>query len=139
MPQTDWKCWLRQKGPALALLARQYVRAQADAEDVVQEAFLRFWRSRDRVRDGEAYIFGCVRRVALDIQKGAGRRQAQERYRTTLMSIGDGVVTTDDRGRVELLNPVAEALTGWNQDQARGQEGKDRFGSPVRHAMPQRR
>src|ERR1043166_1575279 len=32
---------------------------------------------------------------------------------TTLASIGDGVIATDTQGRVTLLNPEAERLTGW--------------------------
>lgn len=47
-------------------------------------------------------------------------RESEERYRTTLMSVGDGVITVDARGRVELLNPVAETLTGWPAAEARG-------------------
>ncbi len=39
----------------------------------------------------------------------------EARYRTILMSIGDAIVTTDVRGRVEFINPVAERLTGWRQ------------------------
>lgn len=38
----------------------------------------------------------------------------------TLESIGDGVIITDADGRVERLNKVAEALTGWPRDEARG-------------------
>ncbi len=46
-------------------------------------------------------------------------RQASEaRYQTTLMSIGDGVIVTNTTGQVTLLNPVAEALTGWTQEEA---------------------
>lgn len=48
------------------------------------------------------------------------RRQAEERHRVTLMSVGDAVVVTDAAGRVELLNPVAERLTGWAQKEASG-------------------
>lgn len=44
-----------------------------------------------------------------------------ERLRTTLASIGDGVITTDVEGRVTNLNPVAEALTGWTTADALGQ------------------
>ncbi len=44
----------------------------------------------------------------------------KERAEVTLHSIGDAVVTTDSNGRVEYLNPVAEQLTGWNNDEARG-------------------
>ena len=39
----------------------------------------------------------------------------------TLASIGDGVITTDEAGIVQYLNPVAERLTGWPAHQARGQ------------------
>jgi PAS domain S-box-containing protein len=39
---------------------------------------------------------------------------------TTLTSIGDAVIATDAEGRVTLMNPVAETLTGWPLDQARG-------------------
>src|SRR6185312_6601950 len=37
---------------------------------------------------------------------------------TTLSSIGDGVVVTDNDGRVTFLNPVAERLTGWSRAEA---------------------
>jgi len=44
----------------------------------------------------------------------------KERALVTLQSIGDAVITTDIEGRVEFLNPVAEALTGWSNDEASG-------------------
>ncbi|MEW6368084.1 MAG: PAS domain S-box protein [Acidobacteriota bacterium] len=50
----------------------------------------------------------------------ASRRQAEERYRTTLMSVGDAVITTDSEGQIDMLNPVGEALTGWRENEARG-------------------
>jgi PAS domain S-box-containing protein len=40
--------------------------------------------------------------------------------RTTLASIGDGVITTDDKGRITAMNAVAELLTGWDREQALG-------------------
>ena len=48
------------------------------------------------------------------------RRLAEERYRITLMSIGEAVIATDGEGRVELMNAVAESLTGWSQEEAQG-------------------
>jgi len=39
----------------------------------------------------------------------------------TLTSIGDAVITTDAEGRVTLLNPAAETLTGWTNEDAVGQ------------------
>ena len=65
------------------------------------------------------------------LQEEAARRAAQhyaqviegqrEQLRVTLNSIGDGVITTDTDGRVTLLNPVAESLTGWTNEDAVGQ------------------
>ncbi|GAB4365791.1 MAG: hypothetical protein Kow009_02560 [Spirochaetales bacterium] len=50
-----------------------------------------------------------------------------ERYRTTLESIGDGVIATDHRGIVEFLNPVAEQLTGFSRQEALGKSIKEIF------------
>ncbi len=46
--------------------------------------------------------------------------ESEERFRTILYSIGDGVITTDTKGSVKLMNPVAEQLTGWMQADAAG-------------------
>lgn len=48
-------------------------------------------------------------------------RKQSEWQRVTLASIGDAVITTDTEGHVTSLNSVAEALTGWTQQQAQGQ------------------
>jgi|GEM_PF-6012789 len=42
----------------------------------------------------------------------------KERLAVTLRSIGDGVITADTRGKVLLLNKVAEELTGFRYEQA---------------------
>ena len=42
----------------------------------------------------------------------------QELFAVTLRSIREGCITTDNDGRVVTLNPVAEALTGWTQQEA---------------------
>ena len=45
--------------------------------------------------------------------------QEKERAEVTLASIGDAVITTDAAGRVQYLNPAAQALTGWTGAEAR--------------------
>ncbi len=47
-------------------------------------------------------------------------RQERRRFQATVTSIGDAVIATDDRGRVEFMNPIAEHLTGWPLGEARG-------------------
>jgi two-component system, cell cycle sensor histidine kinase and response regulator CckA len=54
-------------------------------------------------------------------------RQAQEEFRTTLYSIGDAVITTDMAGLVKQMNPVAEGLTGWLEDEAQGKTIEEVF------------
>src|SRR5690606_16188630 len=46
--------------------------------------------------------------------------EEKEKAQVTLQSIGDAVITTDAEGRIEYLNPVAEDLTGWTADDAKG-------------------
>ena len=45
-------------------------------------------------------------------------RQSEERWATTLASIGDGVIATDVSGRVSFMNTVAQDLTGWKTGEA---------------------
>jgi len=44
----------------------------------------------------------------------------KERALVTLESIGDGVITTDESGHVQYMNPVAEEITGWSAQLAQG-------------------
>ncbi len=55
------------------------------------------------------------------------RREVQEELRTTLYSIGDGVITTDRHGLVKMMNPAAERLTGWPEAEAIGKPLTDVF------------
>jgi RNA polymerase sigma-70 factor, ECF subfamily len=75
---SDWQFWLNRHGPALLLLARQFAPTQADAEDVVQDAFVRFWRSHATVTDPSAYLYSCVKHCALDRLRGRERRLRRE-------------------------------------------------------------
>ncbi len=55
-------------------------------------------------------------------------RASEQRFLTTLSSIGDAVVATDVDGRVTFVNPVAAQLTGWTREAAQGR--------PVEQVVP---
>jgi PAS domain S-box-containing protein len=51
----------------------------------------------------------------------------KESAQITLQSIGDGVITTDAKGVIDYLNPVAEALTGWRLEDSQGRAIEEIF------------
>lgn len=74
-----WKNWFEAHGPRLLLCARQWTRSLADAEDVVQEAFVRYWRhQRTLPGDHQALLVTSVRRAAIDLARRESRRAARE-------------------------------------------------------------
>jgi PAS domain S-box-containing protein len=80
-----------------------------DAEGATRGAVLVFRDVTEERRAAEA-----LRRTQDEV------RRSEESLRATLYSIGDGVLATDERGRVTRVNPVAERLTGWRESEARG-------------------
>lgn len=53
--------------------------------------------------------------------------QSEQRLRTTLDSIADGVITCDAGGRIQMMNPVACELVGWTAAEADGKPLDDIF------------
>ncbi len=51
----------------------------------------------------------------------------KELFSTTLKSIGDGVISTDQNGNIVIMNTVSEELTGWKQEEAMGKPFEDVF------------
>ena len=73
----NWKVCFSELGPGLVLFARQWVRSHSDAEDIVQEAFVRFWRqNRDIANRG--LLYATVRSIALDLIRRDSRRARRE-------------------------------------------------------------
>ncbi|MDX9768713.1 MAG: PAS domain S-box protein, partial [Ectothiorhodospiraceae bacterium] len=63
------------------------------------------------------------RAAATEAEVAARTNELREREQDldiTLRSIGDAVLATDPQGRVTRMNPIAEHLTGWSLDEARG-------------------
>ncbi len=83
MEDTDahesWKNWFEHHSPKLLLCARQWTHCVADAEDVVQDAFVRFWRHQRKL-GGEplGLIITSMRRAAVDLARRNSRRGIRE-------------------------------------------------------------
>ena len=100
----------------------------SDAADSIAAGDLAISLPNYSGRDEVARLTRDFNQMALALkQHSVERDQAEaalyaekERALVTLQSIGDAVITTDIEGRVEFLNPVAEALTGWSNSDARG-------------------
>ncbi|HEU5138241.1 MAG TPA: CHASE3 domain-containing protein [Steroidobacteraceae bacterium] len=66
--------------------------------------------------------------LAYIVKRDSARlRHSEERLATTLRSIGDAVIATDEKGLVTMVNPVAEQLTGWQIEHAQGRPLDDIF------------
>src|SRR5438477_12913724 len=68
----DWKTCFAEVAPGLVLFARQFVHSIADAEDIVQEAFIKFWRKQHPIQN-RALLFATVRSTAFDLLRRDAR------------------------------------------------------------------
>jgi RNA polymerase sigma-70 factor (ECF subfamily) len=76
----DWRAWFAEHGPRLRMIARQWTRSEADADDVLQEAFIRFWKhQRHLPGDPNALVVTSIRRAALDLIRSSDRRTVREK------------------------------------------------------------
>lgn len=53
--------------------------------------------------------------------------EQREYLRVTISSIGDAVIATNRQGCVTFMNPVAQSLTGWREEEAKGQRFDEVF------------
>ncbi len=61
-----------------------------------------------------------LRTTIQDRRSRSALRESERRLRATLKGIGDAVIATDTRGRVELVNDRAEEMIGWSEREAEG-------------------
>jgi diguanylate cyclase (GGDEF)-like protein/PAS domain S-box-containing protein len=76
------------------------------------------------IRDPQGVVIGFEGTLTdVTERKRAETRLSEEKERAqvTLESIVDAVITTDQDGTIDYMNPVAEHLTGWNSREALGQ------------------
>ncbi len=98
----QWREWFVENGSRFLLCARQWTRSMADAEDVLQEAFVRYWRNQRHLPgDPAALLITSIRRAALDLARKETRRNNREQ--SALVLEGDPITwfqpTEDERER----------------------------------------
>jgi PAS domain S-box-containing protein len=71
-------------------------------------------------RGGMPHFLMLIEEITARKHAEAALQVSEELSRTTLYSIGDGVIATDAAGLVARMNPVAELLTGWSEAEASG-------------------
>ncbi|PTY01458.1 sigma-70 family RNA polymerase sigma factor [Verrucomicrobia bacterium LW23] len=78
-PTESWEDCYERLAPKLVLFARQWLPQQHDAEDAVQDAFVRVWkRAEEDGRYQDAYFYAATRTAALDFIRGNTRRAQRE-------------------------------------------------------------
>ena len=79
---TQWKDWFEKEGSRLLLYARQQTRTESDAEDVLQDAFIRMWNTAKKEPTlglpNLPFAFTSIRRCAIDLARKNQRRTHRE-------------------------------------------------------------
>ena len=80
-PTQQWTEWLRENGSKLMLFARQQTRCEADAEDVLQMALVKTWKTHDGPPNDRvvSLAYTNVRRCAIDLARSNQRRLRREK------------------------------------------------------------
>ncbi len=77
-----WSRWFEEHAGRLLLFARQQTRGEEDAQDVLQDAFLRMWNTAQRQPGLDlpslAFAFTSIRRCAIDLGRKTTRRSRRE-------------------------------------------------------------
>jgi len=74
--------------------------------------------TQEKLRERNLELLGMVTEIK---RAEAALLDEKEHLSVTLRSIGDGVITTDTRRRIILINEAAESLTGWKENEALGE------------------
>ncbi|MBU1078569.1 MAG: PAS domain S-box protein [Spirochaetes bacterium] len=79
-------------------------------------------RGENRLKNKKT-IEAFIRQASVALQRRKAEEaltDERERLTVTLRSIGDGVIATDIKGEIVLMNRIAEKMTGWTQENAKG-------------------
>ncbi|MFX1519953.1 MAG: PAS domain S-box protein [Promethearchaeota archaeon] len=105
------------------------------------ELSLATWKTSEGI-----FLTSIIRDITERRQAKEALANEKERLAVTLRSIGDGVIATNTKGKIVLMNEIAEHLTGWTQEEAIGkllneifyiinEKTRERCENPVRKVL----
>jgi PAS domain S-box-containing protein len=120
---------------------RQRIAVMADTSRELRDGYISRWRQQVHLMLTGLILFAVIigliiglftRRQLQDVSSAFRQShnilriraeqafRSEQKLRTTVQSIGDGVITCDAEGSIETMNDVAQRLTGWTAVDARG-------------------
>jgi PAS domain S-box-containing protein len=100
-------------------IGREVVGRRKDGTTFPMELAISVFRLGDRNN-----FTGIVRDITERKQAEEELRQAEERIRSVVDHVIDGIITIDEQGKVESFNPAAEKLFGYTRTEVMGQNVK---------------
>ena len=101
---TAFEKLFKKYGQRLYRFSHTYLKSEAEAEDVVQEVFLKLWENRTSLRTGtsfQSYLFTIAFNA---IQKNFNKRAVQDRFRVILFeNIAEQNSALEDQSDFEFL------------------------------------
>jgi RNA polymerase sigma-70 factor, ECF subfamily len=116
--ESHWRACYEQLAPRLVLFARQWLASMADAEDAVQNGFVRFWKHQPEAGP-EHYplLYAAVRTAALDLLRSHERRARREADDRVEVLRGDEPIFDSSLAEREHADAVQAALSQLPQPQ----------------------
>lgn len=74
---------------------------------------------------GRRLLYSIVHDITDRATTERSLKASEERFKVTLLSVGDGVIATDRNGRITIINKMGEELTGWSFDEIKGKNIDD--------------
>jgi PAS domain S-box-containing protein len=100
-------------------IGREVVGKRKDGSTFPMELAISVFRLAER-----RHFTGIVRDITDRKRAEEELRQAEERMRSVVNHVVDGIITIDERGRIESFNPAAEKLFGYDRAEVIGQNVK---------------
>ena len=81
-----------------------------------------FVKIQERGKDEFSFLRKTINTMLTKIEREQYKvRENEEKLYATLLSVGDGVITIGTDSRIQFMNPIAQQLTGWKQNDAFGE------------------